>query len=81
MPPTFLEIAGVTLENNAAQKNFLCHAPPSPQIQFPFYGSAFLSQETTSRNTISHNTISHSGRHWELGRNSQESIIFSKFAL
>ena len=36
----------------------------------------FLSQETTSRNTISH-----SRRHWELGRNLQESIIFSKFAL
>ena len=28
MSPTFLEIAVVTLENNAAQKNFPCHAPP-----------------------------------------------------
>ena len=36
----------------------------------------FLSQETTSRNTISH-----SRRHWELGGNLQENIIFSKFAL
>ena len=33
MPPTFLEIAVVTFENNAAQKKF-------PQIQFPSYGSA-----------------------------------------
>ena len=40
-PPTFLEIAVVTLENNAAQKNFLCHAPP-PQIQFPSYGGGLL---------------------------------------
>ena len=38
--PTFLENAVVTLENNAAPKNFLCHAPPPPQIQFPSYGSA-----------------------------------------
>ena len=26
--PTFMEIAAVTLENNAAQKNVLCHVPP-----------------------------------------------------
>ena len=36
----------------------------------------FLSRETTSRNTISH-----SRGHWELGRNLQENIILSKFAL
>ena len=34
-PSTFLEIAVVTLlENNAAQKNFLCHAPPPPPYNF-----------------------------------------------
>ena len=32
-PPTFLEIAFVTKENNAARKNFLCHAPP-PRYNF-----------------------------------------------
>ena len=37
--PTFLEIAVVTLENNAAQKNVLFHAPPPPPKQFPSYGS------------------------------------------
>ena len=29
-----MEIAVVTLENNAAQKNFLCHAPPPPKYNF-----------------------------------------------
>ena len=37
MPPTFLEIAVVTLENNAAQKKFSLSCPH--QIQFPSYGS------------------------------------------
>ena len=42
VPPTFLEIAVVTLENNATQKKFSLSCPlPPPQIQFPFYGSVF----------------------------------------
>ena len=42
-PPTFLEIAVVTLENNAAQRKFsLSCPPPPPQIQFPSHGSVML---------------------------------------
>ena len=36
VPSTFLEIAVVTLEKNAAQKNFFAMPPP---IQFPSYGT------------------------------------------
>ena len=36
MCPASLEIAVVTLENNAAQKNFLCHDPPPPPPRYNF---------------------------------------------
>ena len=41
VPPTFLEVAVVTLENNAVQKQFSLSCPPPPPtpIQFPSHGS------------------------------------------
>ena len=57
-PPTFLEIAVVTLENNAAQKKFLCHAPPF-QIKFPSYGSDVHTDHsgTGTNDDLLHNTL------------------------
>ena len=62
---------GCSSKNDRFQKHFCDLGSGNSSGSHPF-----LSQETTSRNTISH-----SHRHWELGRNLQENIIFSKFAL
>ena len=49
--PTFLEIAVVTLENNAAQKNFLCHPPPPPHLRYNFLPTVviYLGKEYTEQ--------------------------------